>query len=204
MPKKTYSEISSETKLLNYVCWQHIDSAKDLLEKNRMLDVTYRDGEYFIISIQDNSFNIAEALLNHFKEYQLDPLRQDFEKYEETQNIKYQDNYVKYATLLQKIRNILEVAIEDVTLSEEMQKVLSKYLEFGDEQEDDITTLDLLDEDSSTFTDNSAMKYAHHRSSEEKDRDSFMNEENQRNSEESLNTHYEDELFIQLIGHIHD
>jgi hypothetical protein len=188
--------------LSTYICSKNFKVVLDILKKNTELDVTHNDGSFFRIAIENKSTDIVEALLNHFTERQLGPLREYFEKYETTGLEVYRDNYIQYGILLNKIKDLLEMTIEDIELTVDMKRVLSQYVDFGDAEDDDITTLDLLDEDSSTSTDNSAMKYDQHSSSEEKDRDSFMSEENQRNSEESLNAHHEDELFIQLIGNI--
>jgi hypothetical protein len=190
--------------MASLVCYKNHQDVIDFLNQNRSCDVTYRDGEYFIISIQDNSVDIVKALLEHFKEYQLGPLKKDFELYEETQDIKYQENYAKYVMLFQNMRDILEIAIEDVDLSEDMKTALSEYLDFGDGCDDDFS-LDVLDQASS---DSCACTQDHdyHTSSDV----SLSSNEYKRDSEESTDANdegnslagrYPAELTEDMISH---
>ena len=85
----------------------------NILNKNKDLDVMYEDGTFFITAIEQNSYDIVNTLLEYFKNNQLS---------------KHKPRSLDFSILKKKMYDIIELAIEDVKLTEEMEKVLSPYL----------------------------------------------------------------------------
>jgi len=107
-----------------------------VLNNNKEIDVTYNEGEFFIISIKQNSTGIVKALLDYFKQNQLSSHSIN----------KVEDMPKEDQLLMLKIRNILDVATQDVDLSQEMKEVLSPYIDFeGSENHDSFLEDENLD-----------------------------------------------------------
>lgn len=103
-------------KLLSrYICRNDNKEVLALLENDTSLDVMHDEGTFFNMSIESGYTEIVQTLLDYFNKSQL---------------AKYQNGSTEYLLLKTKIRDILEIAIEDVNLSEEMKKVLSSYIDF--------------------------------------------------------------------------
>jgi tetratricopeptide (TPR) repeat protein len=85
----------------------------NMLQKNQNLDLLHDDGTFFYMSIQNNDFVTVKILLNYFEQNQL---------------TKYELNSTDYILLKNKLRKILEIAVEDVVLSTKMEEVLSLYI----------------------------------------------------------------------------
>jgi succinate dehydrogenase flavin-adding protein (antitoxin of CptAB toxin-antitoxin module) len=116
--------MSNYQKLSTYICWNNNYSLKwvsDVLKSDESLDVMQDDGKLFWVSIELGNIEITKALLDYFEEHQLS---------------KYQEDIAEYHLLKCKMRDILEVAIEDVELTKEMEELLSKYIDFSDENEE--------------------------------------------------------------------
>ncbi|CAG9312734.1 unnamed protein product [Blepharisma stoltei] len=88
---------------------------------NTELDMTYNEGEFFILCIRNNSYDILNSLLGYFEENQL--------------NV-YKSSFNEYHILKNQMRDILRTAVKDVELSTEMKQVLSPYLNFEDSDSD--------------------------------------------------------------------
>lgn len=107
-----------------------------ILNNNKEIDVTYNEGEFFIIGIKQNSTDIVKALLDYFKQNQLSSHGIN----------KVEDMPKEDQLLMVKIRNILDVATQDVDLSQEMKEVLSPYIDFeGSENHDSFLEDENLD-----------------------------------------------------------
>jgi len=102
-------------QLSDRISWKNVSLVSNILNKNTDLDLTYNEGEFFTLAIESNSVEIAQTLLDYFNKNQL---------------AKYTSNSTEYLLLKTKMRGMLEVAIEDVSLSEEMKQVLSPYIDF--------------------------------------------------------------------------
>lgn len=99
----------------------------NILNKNKDLDVMYEDGTFFITAIEQNSYDIVNTLLEYFRNNQLS---------------KYEPRSLEFSILKKKMYDIIELAIEDVKLTEEMEKVLAPYLP----QEEEDYQLDLIND----------------------------------------------------------
>ena len=106
-------------QLSDRISWKNKLLVSNILNKNTDLDLTYNEGEFFTLAIEGNSVEIVKTLLDYFNNNQL---------------AKYKSGSIEYLLLKNKMRDILEIAIEDVSLSEEMDEVLNPYLP----KEDDI------------------------------------------------------------------
>jgi len=114
-----------------------------ILNNNKELDITYNEGEFFIIAIKNNSVDIVKALLDYFKSNQL-----------ANSTISRIEDMSKEAQLLiTKIRNILDVATQDIDLSKEMKEVLSPYIDFEDSEHNTLND-SFSDIDQTTFIQN--------------------------------------------------
>ncbi len=89
-----------------------------LLDNNSDLDLMYDNGTFFNMAIENNNYDIVKTLLDYFTKNQLSD---------------YEESTYEYSNLKSKMRNVLETAIEDVPLSEEMKQVLSSYISFDDD-----------------------------------------------------------------------
>jgi hypothetical protein len=108
--------------LSTYICWNNKYSLKwvsDVLKSNKNFDVMHNEGRLFWMSIELGNVKITKALLKYFEENQLG---------------KYEEGSHEYHKLKCQMRDILEIAIEDVDLTEEMEELLSKYIDFTDEE----------------------------------------------------------------------
>ncbi len=88
-----------------------------LLNRKNDLDLTYDNGTFFNMSIENNSYDIVKVLLEYFERNQLNA---------------YKQGSYEYSLLKGKMRNILEQAIEYNDISLEMKNILSPYLDFND------------------------------------------------------------------------
>jgi hypothetical protein len=102
-------------QLSDRISWKNVSLVSNILNKNIDLDLTYNEGEFFTLAIENNSVEIIKTLLDYFNENHLS---------------KYTSGSTEYLLLKNKMRDILEVAIEDVSLSEEMKEMLSPYIDF--------------------------------------------------------------------------
>jgi len=109
------------TNLSNAIRWGNQSMLLNTLNKNSDLDLTYKEGKFFILAVEDNNIKIVEPLLDYFNNNQL---------------VRYENRSLEYILLKNKMRDVLEIAIEDVSLSEEMKKQLSLYINFEDEEQD--------------------------------------------------------------------
>lgn len=108
-------------KLSDRIAWNNCQLVVDVLQKNVALDVTHNNGKFFILAIENNSPTIVKLLLDYFEKNQLSL---------------HKANFYEYHILKNKMRDILEIAIEDVELSPEMKEALSSYLNFEDSNND--------------------------------------------------------------------
>jgi len=102
-------------QLSDRISWKNRELVSNILNKNIDLDLTYNEGEFFTLAIESNSVEIIKTLLDYFNNNQL---------------AKYTSGATEYLLLKNKIRDILEVAIEDITLSDKMKELLSPYIDF--------------------------------------------------------------------------
>jgi hypothetical protein len=87
------------------------------------------------MAVEDNNIEIVNILLDYFNDNQL---------------VKYTTGSAEYLLLKNKLRDILEIAIEDVDLSQEMKEVLSSYIDFEGSKNND----SFSDIDQTIFTEN--------------------------------------------------
>lgn len=125
-------------KLSDRISWNDKSLVSDLLERNKDLDITYKDGKFFIMSVEDNNIEIVKILLDYFSYNQL---------------VKYTTGSTEYLLLKNKLKDILEIAIEDVNLSQEMKEVLSPYIDFEGSEHNTLND-SFLDIDQTTFIQN--------------------------------------------------
>ena len=114
------------TELGNRISWEDNNLVTKLLLLNKNLDVLHDNGSYFIRAIESNSYDIVNTLLDYFQSNQLS---------------KYEPRTYEYSSLKKKMHDIVKLAIEDVDLTKEMQKILTPYLP----QEEEDYQLDLND-----------------------------------------------------------
>lgn len=88
-----------------------------LLNRVSGLDMTYDNGTFFKMAIENSSSDIVQVLLEYFEQNQLSS---------------YQKDSYEYAILKGKLRDILEKSIEYNELSSKMKEILSPYLDFND------------------------------------------------------------------------
>lgn len=105
------------SKLSDRIAWNNYDLVIDILQRNISLDMIHDKGKFFILAVEDNNPTIIKLLLDYFENNQLSA---------------YKLHSYEYSILKGKMRDILKMAIEDVELSSETQKVLSSYLDFND------------------------------------------------------------------------
>lgn len=111
------------TNLSNRVASENIDLVANFLEQHGNIDVTYGDGKFFNMSIcGKNNVAITRLLINYFETVQLPKLAKDSPEY----------NILRY-----RFKTALETAVEGETLSEEMKSLLSKYIDFDPDDEQD-------------------------------------------------------------------
>lgn len=88
----------------------------NFLTKHSDLDMTYSGGKPLRLAIEgDGSVAVTKLLINYFETVQLPKFAKGSPEY----------NILKY-----RFKTSLETAIEGETLSEEMQSLLSKYIDF--------------------------------------------------------------------------
>jgi len=129
---------TSNYRLLSrYICRNNDDNeVLEILKKDNTLDVMHDSGSFFNIAIEVNNPNIVKALLKHFERNRLQLYQDHYEKFKETNLEQYRDHSQQYLTLKNKVKGILETAIEDVDLSEEMKEVLSPYIDLSSNEHD--------------------------------------------------------------------
>lgn len=111
-------------KLSDRIGWKSKELVEDILRKNIDLDLTYNEGELFTLAVENNCVEITKKLLSYVNDNQL---------------AKYNSGSTEYLLLKNKLRDILETAIEDIEVSQEMKEVLSLYINFeGSENNDDL------------------------------------------------------------------
>ena len=110
------------SKLSNGISCNNKLLIDDILEKHKDLDLTYNDGTFFKASVEDGSVDIVSALLKYFADNQLG---------------NYKEGSVEYLMCKNKLRDILEIAAEDVELSQEMKEILSSYIDFEGSENND-------------------------------------------------------------------
>jgi hypothetical protein len=125
-------------KLSDRISWNDKSLVSDLLERNKDLDITYKDGKFFIMAVEDNNIEIVKILLDYFNYNQL---------------VKYTTGSVEYLLSKNKLKDILEIAIEDVNLSQEMKEVLSPYIDFEGSEHNTLND-SFSDIDQTTFIQN--------------------------------------------------
>jgi len=113
------------TSLSDRIAAKKYDMVMNILN-NKGIDVTYNEGEFFILAIKNNSTNIVKSLLDYFKKSQLTSY--DTSRVE---NMSREDQL-----LTSKVRNVLDIAIQDVDLSQEMKEILSPYIDFEGSEHD--------------------------------------------------------------------
>jgi hypothetical protein len=101
----------------NRISWGDKELVNDILSAQKDLDVLHGDGTYFNRAIEDNNHDIVQSLLSYFDKNQLSA---------------YQEGSYEYSELRDKLQSILEAAIEEVDLSEEMKQALVSYIKFED------------------------------------------------------------------------
>jgi len=108
--------------LANGISWKNKLLVDDILLKNLDLDLLFDKGTFFIMSIENNSYDIVKSLLDYFNNNQLS---------------KCTNGLTEYLLLKNKLRDILEIAIEDIKLPQEMKEVLSSYIDFEGSENND-------------------------------------------------------------------
>ena len=111
----------------NRISWGEAQLVSKLLSLNKNLDVLHYEGSFFIRAIESNNYDIVNTLLEYFENNQLN---------------KYEPRSLEFSILKRKMYDIIELAIEDVKLTEEMEKVLAPYLP----QEEEDYQLDLMND----------------------------------------------------------
>jgi hypothetical protein len=105
----------------------NVNEVSEILNQNKSLDVT-SDNSFFYMSVEEDDCTIVERLLEYFEENQLS---------------KHDSQSYGYKVLKKKMRDILEVAIEDVKISDEMKKVLGSYITWEEDKLSDDDSQDL-------------------------------------------------------------
>jgi hypothetical protein len=120
------------TNLSNGIRWGNQAMLLNTLNKNSDLDLTYKEGKLFIMAVEDNNVKLVKPLLDYFKDNQL---------------ANYKDDSVDYLLLKSKMRGILEIAIEDVSLSEDMKAIISPYIDLEGSERSSVNNDDIQEFD---------------------------------------------------------
>jgi hypothetical protein len=112
-------------RLSDRISWKNIQLVSETLSSNTDLDMTHDDGEFFTLSIKSGNVAITRLLIQYYETVQLPKLEVNSPEY----------NLLKF-----RFKNALETAIEGRTLSDEMKALLSKYIDFDHDLDEDFTT----------------------------------------------------------------
>lgn len=104
--------INYNSMLCNSCRWNDNQGVIVLLNKNLNIDLTYSDGIYFRLALKYQNVDMLNTLLDY---------------YEKTAMAGGYDS-TEYQTAKHKLQDILEDAIKSYDTSEEIQKVLNKYI----------------------------------------------------------------------------
>lgn len=113
---------SNYALLSTYICRNNYNEVLKILKTDSSIDTTYDKGAFFNRAVEDNNYAIVKLLLDHFQANQLE---------------KCKDQYHEQMYLKKKMRDILQIAIEEVSISQEMQEVLKPYISFAEDSDHD-------------------------------------------------------------------
>ena len=103
-----------------------------ILKENQCLDLTYYEGDYFVIAVKDNNIEILMMLLKYYRKHKLQG----------------DSNSLEYKVAKYKLIEVLKNALNWVgyCISDEMKNILSQYIpiEEDSESEQDLEELDEL------------------------------------------------------------
>ena len=104
-----YVELSDGLRTESNLIVSHV------LENDLTLDLTYNDGEFFILAVDNGNGNVdvLKILVDYFEKNQLS---------------KYQEGSYACLSLRKNMLDIVAKIVDDVKISEDMQAVLGKYL----------------------------------------------------------------------------
>jgi hypothetical protein len=103
--------------LANRVTWGNESLIKDSLSNLSLDLLSYKEGKLFVLAINSGNSKVLKLLLDYFHENQLG---------------EYKEGSTEYMTLKKHLHAVLETAIEDEEISEEMRELLSEYINFND------------------------------------------------------------------------
>lgn len=109
-------------KLSDRIAWKNRSLVEDILSHNEDLDLLHKNGKFFKMAIEDNSTDIVEILLEYFQKNQFG---------------KYDSQSIEYYNLRTQLVEVIEIALDEVTLSAEMKKILSLYIDFDGSEHND-------------------------------------------------------------------
>lgn len=120
--------MSNYTKLADRVSDNRLSMVQYMLNKDNSLDLTYDNGTYFRMSIENNSYDIVKVLLDYFEENQLS---------------EYTEGSAEYLSLKGKLQDIItDIAEDNDNISPKLKDVIQPYLL------DQVSTTDSLNKDS--------------------------------------------------------
>ena len=155
---------STYSDLANAISRNSKESTCSILQKDQTLDLFYKEGKFFILAVELGNIDITSLLLDYFSKCQLS---------------KYEYRSQEYTLLKNKMKETLEIASEDVELSDEIKDALSPYLNIHSDDEgterDSLFDKSLLTESSSTRGERSG---SHGSSSHDISMESDLSEEN--------------------------
>ena len=99
-------------KLSDRIAWESCSLVEELLKEYPDLDILFEEGRFFISAIENNSTDIVDVLLKYFNNNQLSH---------------YEFTSQKYIFYKKQLKDILDEAVTDVRLSDEMKEILSSY-----------------------------------------------------------------------------
>ena len=123
---------SARDDLFDY-CRQNCDNIviERCLKKHDNLDLLYKKGIFFKFAIGNDNINMLNALLQYYKDQNF---KDDFEDYEH--------KITKY-----KLKLVLQDAVDTYHVSDEIQKILDRYLKCDEDTDTDQALSDFDDID---------------------------------------------------------
>lgn len=103
-----------ELSLCNFIGIKNLSFVNVALNSSSNIDMLYKEGKYFKLSIKNNSYEITNALLEYFKTNQLD---------------KYVQNSPEYLSLKSQLQYIItDIAEDNDNISPKLKELIKPYL----------------------------------------------------------------------------
>lgn len=115
--------------LSRYICLGWPKQVQNILDRDYSLDLMAYDGQFFNIAVEQKNCDVVKVLLDYFERRQL---------------TKFPAGSNEFLWLKKQMSDVIQVAIEDVELSKDMEELLNLYL--PKEETTDYDIEDLMDD----------------------------------------------------------